>query len=123
MAKGEFLLKIRSECKGFEKIETDKIIAYYDELINDKMEAGLSEEEAVFSLGDIKKIIEIAQSDLLFERSKIKNNFGLKTTLLILGICATPVLLPIGIAFFVILLILFIVYGSLLITFGVTGLG
>lgn len=122
MGKEEFLKKIRVECKRFDKTETNKIVAYYDELINDKIEAGLDEEEAVSSLGDIKRIIEAARSELLFERSKSKGNFGLKTAVLILGICATPVLLPIGITFFVVFLIFIIVYGLLFITFGATAL-
>ncbi|MDD4077521.1 MAG: hypothetical protein PHT03_06045, partial [Bacilli bacterium] len=65
-------------------------------------------------------IVDIVKTDLLVERSKTKSSKGLKNALLILGICASPVLLPIGFIFFIVFAVFFIVYVALIFSFGVS---
>ena len=120
MNKKVFLKLLNGELGKFDRHEVEGIIAYYEELINDKVEAGMSEEEAVASLGDVKNIVDIVKTDLLVERSKTKSSKGLKNALLILGICASPVLLPIGFTFFIVFAVFFIVYVALIFSFGVS---
>lgn len=56
---------------------------------------------------------------MLVERSQIKNNQGFKTAFIILWICATPILLPVGFAFLIVFGVFIIVYASLVFSFGV----
>ncbi len=57
MNKYEFLAAIREGLDGMEKSDIDRTLDYYREIIDDKMDNGLSEEEAIASLGSVKKII------------------------------------------------------------------
>lgn len=62
MNKYEFLAAVREGLSGIEKNDIDSSLDYYREIIDDKIESGLSEEDAIASLGDIEGIIsEIRQ--------------------------------------------------------------
>ena len=56
MTKQEFLHELKKSLKKLPKSELDECISFYGEMIDDRIEAGLSEEEAVAALGSIKKI-------------------------------------------------------------------
>lgn len=56
MNREEFINKLNESIKN--NPDHNEIISYYFELISDKMEAGMTEEEAVSSLGDIDTIIK-----------------------------------------------------------------
>lgn len=56
MKKDEFLKCL--EEKIIDSTEKENLLNYYNELIEDKIDSGLSEEEAVFSLGPIEDIIK-----------------------------------------------------------------
>ena len=120
MNKKDFLKILSNELEKFDPNEVKGIIDYYEELISDKVEVGISEEEAVASLGNIKNIVDVVKADLLVERSKTKSNKGIKNAFLILGICASPLLLPVGFAFFIVYAVFIIVYAALIFAFGVS---
>lgn len=123
MNRNEFYNGIRVNLRKFSSSEVDKIIEYYDELISEKMESGMSEEEAVNSFGDIRNIVNVVTADLVMERSKNEKNNSLRNFFIILGICASPILLPIGIAFFAIFLSFIIVFFSLVVAFSASAIG
>lgn len=52
MKKSEFLNKLREELKGYPRDPVEDSIQYYSEMIDDRMEDGMSEEEAVSKVGD-----------------------------------------------------------------------
>ena len=56
MSKQEFLKKLKHELRKLKKEERNKYIEYYDEIISDIMERGVSEEEAIAKQGSIEKI-------------------------------------------------------------------
>lgn len=58
MKKAEFLTKLRQALDAAGVANVDSIIQYYDELIYDCMEEGISEENAVASLGSIEEIVK-----------------------------------------------------------------
>ncbi len=51
MNKQEFLNALRSQLKGLPKDELENRISFYEEMINDRMDEGLSEEAAVADIG------------------------------------------------------------------------
>ena len=51
MDKNTFLKELRHKLKGLKKKEREKYIAYYEEMIADIMESGVTEEEAVNKQG------------------------------------------------------------------------
>ncbi|MGD9605012.1 MAG: DUF1700 domain-containing protein [Bacilli bacterium] len=117
MNKNEFLLVLKSRLKAFKKEEVDGIIAFYDELIEEKKENGLDEKAAIESFGTIENIISKTTADLVINRSNNQTSSPLKNFWIILGICASPILIPIGIALGAVAFALVVVVLSLLISF------
>lgn len=56
MNKAIFLKSLRKQLKRLKASELEKHLSYYDEIIADMMENGLSEEEAVAKIGSPKQI-------------------------------------------------------------------
>ena len=52
MRKTEFLERLRAALNALPEEEAKKTIAYYAEMIDDRIEDGMSEEEAVAGLGE-----------------------------------------------------------------------
>jgi uncharacterized membrane protein len=85
MNKQEFLKEIKSKLNHFQSSELDEITNYYNEIIEDKMEAGLNEEEAINSLGSIETIVNEIKINIVSKRSDEKKTNTLKNFLIILG--------------------------------------
>lgn len=105
MNKKQFLEKLDDLLQNMQKSEKEKAILYYDEILSDRIDEGLSEEEAVASLDDVSKIA----ADLLAElpltaliQSRIKQSHeksSNKTLWITLAICGIPFWMPLAIAF------------------------
>lgn len=65
MTKRTFLVTLRNRCKGLPMEDLEERLIFYSEMIEDRMEEGYSEEEAVASVGDVNEIA----AELLFECS------------------------------------------------------
>ncbi len=81
MKKAEFLTKLRQALDAAGVANVDSIIQYYDELIYDCMEEGISEENAVAALGSIEDIVkksggEVKPSLSYAERVTALNDFS-----------------------------------------------
>ena len=87
MNKQKFLAKLRAGLSGLKQKEIKEHLAFYSEMIDDRMEEGLSEEAAVSAIGSVDDIVEqIMVDNLLDECSKVKRvSKTLAIVLLILG--------------------------------------
>ena len=56
MNKTEFMTELSRKLSGLSNEDIKKSLAYYNEIIEDSVEDGMSEEEAIASLGDIDEI-------------------------------------------------------------------
>ena len=56
MSKAEFLTKLRESLNGLAPADINTSMEFYSEIIDDRMEEGLSEEDAVACLGSIDVI-------------------------------------------------------------------
>lgn len=121
MNKIEFFKQIKENLKLFDQQEVNEIITYYEEIIADKVENGFTEEEAINSLGNVDSIINELKVNIVMKRSEKKSTNSLKNFTIILGICSTPILLPLGITFAVLFFSIFVILFSLIFSFGVTG--
>lgn len=98
MNKKEFLDTLREKLQGFPEEYIKKSLEYYGEMIDDRIENGESEDEAVAGLGDIDSIISQILSEtplprLVKERVKSKSSLtGWGIALIIIG---APLWLPI----------------------------
>lgn len=123
MNKHSFCQEIRAKLKGFKTEEVNRIVEYYEELIDEMVEAGSSEEEVIASFGNIDNNLNRIKADLVLERSDESKPKFLRNAFIILGICSTPVLVPVGIAFLVVFITVLITIGVLFVSFGAAGIG
>lgn len=91
MNKEQFLIELASALAGLPEEDIEKSLEYYSEMIDDRTEDGLSEEEAIAALGTIEEIRAQIIKDtplakIVKERVKTKRSLtGLEITLLIVG--------------------------------------
>jgi uncharacterized membrane protein len=136
MNKNEFIQQLRGSLAKLPDYEISKTISFYSEIIDDRVEDGMSEEEAVASLGAIEKIareiiIDTPLASLI--QNKIKESHhhsNHKTLWMVLAICGFPVWLPLGISFVFVILAVYVsiwaVIASLFVvefSFAIAGLG
>lgn len=116
MNKQEFINTLKQKLSKYNQTEVNNTIEYYSELIDDMVEDGKSEEEAVHSLGSINDIINNAKltqplAKIVKERADT-GNVLLNVILLILGF---PIWFPLLVAFASIIFTLYVVIWSLVI--------
>ena len=101
MSKQEFLEQLQKGLRGLPKEDVEGRLMFYSEMIDDRIEEGLSEEEAVAAVGDVEEIVRqvIADTPLAkIAKERIRPKRQLKAweiTLLALG---SPIWLSLGIA-------------------------
>ena len=119
MNKEEFLAELKKELNNA-KLDSKSLIAYYDELISERIDAGEKEKDIIKSIGDIKTLVKTLKLEKALDEAKVKPSVpaGTKVLLAILSLFSLPVLLPLLIVFIVLILCLFIVIISLMIAFG-----
>lgn len=122
MNKTEFTNELAKRLDPLPQSEIEKTAAYYDEIINDRMEDGMSEEEAITALGDLNSIVGQVMLDMslpalvkarVSESKKKASNKGLWITLVILGF---PLWFPLLLSFIAILLSVYITIWALIIS-------
>ena len=63
MLKQEFLAQLRDALCGLPQRDIDERLTFYSEMIDDRMEEGLSEEEAVAAVGSVDEIFTLEEED------------------------------------------------------------
>ena len=101
MRKFEFLAQLRQGLSGLPKSDIEECLLFYSEMIDDRIEDGLSEEEAVLMAGPIDEIVEHTVAEIPLTRiakERMKPNRRLKTWEIALLVLGSPVWLSLGIA-------------------------
>ena len=110
--KEAFLNELKSGLNGLPQQDLDERLSFYGEMIDDRMEEGLSEEEAVAAIGPVDDVInevlaEIPLSKIVKE--KIRPKRSLKAWEIILIVLGFPLWFPLSIVAFVLVLVFYIV--------------
>ena len=115
MTKAEFLSVFKKKLSALPRKEREERLSFYIEMIEDRMEEGLSEGEAVAAAGDPGKLADQILAEY-FPDSKPQRSpgKGLQILLLILGF---PLWFPLLIAGFAVALSLYVSVWSVLISF------
>lgn len=101
MDKFEFMTTLEDGIKALPEKDRREILNYYSEMIDDRIEDGLSEEEAVADVGDVNEIIKQILRDTPLTKlvkEKVKTRRSLRAWEIILLILGSPVWLPVLIA-------------------------
>ena len=118
MTKIGFLLELGKALEGLPSRDVEEKLAFYGEIIDDKIEDGMSEEEAVEQIGYIEEIVEEIIADYPLPKlvkEKVKPKRSLKTWEIVLIAVGSPIWLAFGIAAFAVILSLYIVLWALVI--------
>jgi len=110
MNKQAFLAELRKGLSGFPQGDIEERLSFYSEMIDDRMEEGLSEKDAVNAIGSVDTIISqiIAGTPLTkLVREKIKPKKRLRAWNIILLVLGSPVWLSLLIAAFAVILSLY----------------
>ena len=118
MDKQTFLAQLREGLSGFPQGEIAERLSFYHEMIDDRMEEGLSEAEAVSQIGTVESIIaqfltDTSLTKILKERVKPKRQ--MKAWEIVLLILGSPIWLSLLIAAFAVIFALYIVLWSVII--------
>ncbi len=119
MNKTEFTDALRRALSGLPKDDIEQRVEFYSEMIDDRMEEGLSEEQAISELGSIEDIVsqilsETPFSKLVKEKVRTKRKLsGWEVTLIILGF---PLWLPLLAAAFAVVLAIYASVWSVIIS-------
>lgn len=119
MNKALFLEELKKRLSGLPKSDLDERLLFYSEMIDDRVEDGLTEEEAVAGIGSVDEIVEqiMAETPLsIIVREKVAKRRGLKVWEVILLVLGSPVWLPLLIAALAVCLSLYIVLWAVLVS-------
>jgi uncharacterized membrane protein len=106
MRKEEFLRLLKKELSFLPKDEIKDCLAFYNEMIDNRIEEGMSEEEAVKDIGSIEDIVKQIVYEKHVNKDKIKRK--LKTGEIALIAFGSPIWLSLLIAFLVIIISVYI---------------
>lgn len=111
MLKQEFLAQLRDALCGLPQRDIDERLTFYSEMIDDRMEEGLSEEEAVAAVGSVDEIFTQVVADIPFSKiakERIKPKRQLTAWEIVLLALGSPIWLSLGIALFAVVLSVYI---------------
>lgn len=119
MNKQEFLMQLKLGLSGLPQKDIDERLEFYNEMIEDRIEEGFLEEEAVRSIGDVEKVInqiveEIPLSKLV--KQKIKRSKQMRMWETILLIVGSPLWLSLLIAMLAVSLSVYISLWSIMVS-------
>ncbi len=119
MCKQEFLARLRKGLSGLPQPEIEERLNFYREMIEDHMEDGVSEAEAVLAVGSIEEIVSQAVADTPLAKiaqEKIKPKRRLTAWEVSLIILGSPIWLSLLIAGFAVLISLYAVLWSVILS-------
>ena len=116
MNKNIFLSSLRQNLAGLPRDEVEERLSFYEEMIADRIEEGLSEEEAVLAIGTVDEITVQILSDIpltKIAKEKIKPKRKLRAWEIVLLAVGSPLWLSLLLAAFAVLISLYAVLWSL----------
>ena len=114
-----FLLELKRGLEGFAEEDIQKFVDYYAEMIDDRIEDGKTEEEAVADLGDVNEIIEQIQMEMPLPklvRAKMQPKHRLSAWEIVLIVLGFPIWGSLAISVIAIVLSLFVSLWAVLIS-------
>lgn len=123
MNKEQFLIAVRQRLAGLPQSDIDRFVDYYAEMIDDQIEDGLGEEEAVAAMGTP----EYVASQILMDtplpklvKAKAKTSGGLKRWQIVLIALGIPVWLPLLLGIAIIVFSLFVAIWAIVFSLFIT---
>ena len=119
MNKQEFLAALQAGLKGLPRGDIQHWVEFYREMVEDRMEDGMSEKEAVAALGPVRDLVAQILSETPLPRlvhEKVKPKRPMKAWEIILLVLGSPVWVPLACAAVLVLLAGYAVLWACIIT-------
>ncbi len=125
MRKEEYLSALKTKLEENAIPNPESMVSFYEEMIADRMEDGMSEEEAVSAMEDISAIVENAKLDKTLpalmldkvkESRKKADNNSLGVLWVILAILGFPIWFPLTITFLSLVFALYVTLWSIVLS-------
>ena len=118
MNKIEYLAELRKGLSGLPQEEIEERVTFYSEMIDDRMEEGLSESEAVGAIGTISDVVAqiLAETPITtLVKEKVRTNRAMKAWEIVLLVLGSPLWLSLLIAVFAVILSVYAVVWSIIV--------
>ncbi|MBQ3405026.1 MAG: DUF1700 domain-containing protein [Abditibacteriota bacterium] len=115
MNKTEFLDRLREELRGLPQDDIEERLSFYGEMIDDRVEEGLTEEEAVDELGGVDEVVAQIMSEIPLTRlvrERVRPKRALRIGEIVLLVLGSPIWLSLLIAAAAVVLSLYVVIWS-----------
>ncbi len=125
MNKEAFLNELRSKLSGLPQEDIDERVSFYREMIEDHVEDGATEEEAVSDIGPVDEVVktimaEIPLTKIVKTRAKNRQKKSMPVWAIILLVLGFPVWFPLLISVFAVVLSIFITVWAIIFSLYVT---
>ncbi len=111
MNKQEFLAELRKGLSGLPQDDREERLTFYGEMLDDRIEEGLSEEDAVSAVGSVDEIVRQIVADIplaKFAKERIRPKRRLKAWEIVLLALGSPLWFSLGVAAAAVLLALYV---------------
>ena len=118
MNREAFLQSLRTALAGIPQEDVDRSVEFYAEMLDDRIEDGVTEEEAVSSVGDVAEIASKIRAELPLPTLMRMNlhKRKLRAWEIVLLTLGSPVWLPVLLSLCIVLAALYLVLWSLILT-------
>ena len=119
MTKIQFLLALNKALSGLPQDEIEERLTFYSEIIDDRMEDGLSEEEAVASIDSVEEIAAQSVEEVPLTKivkNKVKPKRKMRAWEIVLLAVGSPIWLSLAIAAFAILFSVYVVLWAVVVS-------
>lgn len=111
MKKIEFILALHNRLSGLPHEEVEERLLFYSEMIDDRMEEGMSEEEAVAAIGSVDEIVQQILADIPLSslaKQWVKPKRRLRGGEILMLVLGSPIWLSLLIAAFAVVLSVYV---------------
>lgn len=116
MTKIEFVLSLHERLSALPKAEVKERLNFYGEMIDDRVEEGLSEEQAVASVGSVEEIADQITEEVRAAMEHTKKKKRLRAGEILLLVLGSPLWISLLVAAFAVVLSVYICLWSLIIS-------
>lgn len=118
MNKQEFLVKLRKGLYGLPQNDIEERLTFYNEMIDDRMEEGVTEEEAVSGIGTVDEVVSqiIAETSLSkLVKEKVRSKKELRVWEIVLLTLGSPIWLSLLLSVFAVIFAVYVTVWSLIV--------
>ncbi len=119
MTRLEFLEALKSGLKGLPQEDIEERVSFYREMIDDRIEDGISEQEAISEIGTVENVISQIVADIPITKivkQKISSKSKLRAWEIVLLILGSPIWLSLLIAFLAVVFALYVSIWSVIVS-------